>query len=631
MKDINEYLSMKKQFIYLKSVMWLTMLLTTINAFGLEDFKVNGMSFQYISTSAHTVRLGWYNVQGNSTTYGGCISNNTTGEVIIPSEVVYGTTTYTVVEIAQHAFSGCAKITKIVIPETITTIGESAFSGCTSLTEICIPETVTSIGKRAFENCTSLVNVDFPESITNIGQYAFNQSGLKKVEVPNSVTNMSWAFYGCKSLESAILGENVGDIKYAFYNCSKLSKIISRMKSPVAYSNCFTNIATEAILYVPIGTTSQYNMSGWNKATRIVEVNDPILGTVNINNEAYDIDLMTNENAENTIQVGFGIKSAVTEDIAGYVEIPEFITNKYNQISRITRIGPNAFLDCSNMSAVVIPPSVVYIDNAFSGCSNLKEIKANNRWPDKMEVSSDAFDNIPNDAVLIVPAGTRERYEILEPWSKFAQIIESSPVSVGDISSHYGSKAELPVYLKNTETVEGLQFKLTLPDGVSVVEQEGNLFASTTERTEGMTIIGRKDPDAENNYLFVAFSLDGNSISGTEGAIMNVRLNIAQDIELGVHDIKLEDVYMTTSTFETLNPATSTSELTIVDYLLGDVNGDGNITAQDASLVLQLVAKKVTSETEGVTYGAADVNGDGQVTAQDASLILQYVAKKITW
>lgn len=65
--------------------------------------------------------------------------------------------------------------------------------------------------------------------------------------------------------------------------------------------------------------------------------------------------------------------------------------------------------------------------------------------------------------------------------------------------------------------------------------------------------------------------------------------------------------------------------------LLGDVNGDGEITAQDASLVLQLVAKKIDSTAEGVKYDAADVNGDGDVTAQDASLILQYVAKKITW
>lgn len=64
-------------------------------------------------------------------------------------------------------------------------------------------------------------------------------------------------------------------------------------------------------------------------------------------------------------------------------------------------------------------------------------------------------------------------------------------------------------------------------------------------------------------------------------------------------------------------------------FVLGDVNGDGSITAQDASLVQQLVAKKVTAATEGIVYEAADVNGDGEATAQDASLIQQHVAKKI--
>ena len=64
--------------------------------------------------------------------------------------------------------------------------------------------------------------------------------------------------------------------------------------------------------------------------------------------------------------------------------------------------------------------------------------------------------------------------------------------------------------------------------------------------------------------------------------------------------------------------------------LKGDVNGDGKITAQDASLVLQLVAKKIASTDDGIVYEAADVNDDGKVTAQDASLILQTVAKKIT-
>ena len=57
----------------------------------------------------------------------------------------------------------------------------------------------------------------------------------------------------------------------------------------------------------------------------------------------------------------------------------------------------------------------------------------------------------------------------------------------------------------------------------------------------------------------------------------------------------------------------------------GDVNATGVIDAQDASLVLQYVAKKTD------TIQNADVNNDGKIDAQDASLILQYVAKKTSW
>lgn len=61
--------------------------------------------------------------------------------------------------------------------------------------------------------------------------------------------------------------------------------------------------------------------------------------------------------------------------------------------------------------------------------------------------------------------------------------------------------------------------------------------------------------------------------------------------------------------------------------LKGDINSDGEVTAQDASLVQQLVAGKITLVDESI----ADVNNDGKVDAQDASLIQQYVAGKITW
>ena len=61
----------------------------------------------------------------------------------------------------------------------------------------------------------------------------------------------------------------------------------------------------------------------------------------------------------------------------------------------------------------------------------------------------------------------------------------------------------------------------------------------------------------------------------------------------------------------------------------GDVNGDGRITAQDASLILQAIAGKITLTTK--QRDIANVNGDSGITAQDASLILQFIAGKTTW
>lgn len=60
------------------------------------------------------------------------------------------------------------------------------------------------------------------------------------------------------------------------------------------------------------------------------------------------------------------------------------------------------------------------------------------------------------------------------------------------------------------------------------------------------------------------------------------------------------------------------------EVLLGDVNGNGEVTAVDARIVLQSVAElRVLTEKE---KEAADMNNDGYVTAVDARIILQKVA-----
>ena len=58
---------------------------------------------------------------------------------------------------------------------------------------------------------------------------------------------------------------------------------------------------------------------------------------------------------------------------------------------------------------------------------------------------------------------------------------------------------------------------------------------------------------------------------------------------------------------------------------LGDVNGDGVISANDATIIMRYVARLNSEINESV----ADVNGDGIISANDATQIKRYVAKLI--
>ena len=75
--------------------------------------------------------------------------------------------------IYQGAFYYNDKITKVIIPNSVTSIGERAFSNCTSLNSIIIGDSVTSIGLCSFNNCTSLLSIIIPISVTRIDYNAF--------------------------------------------------------------------------------------------------------------------------------------------------------------------------------------------------------------------------------------------------------------------------------------------------------------------------------------------------------------------------------------------------------------------------------------------------------------------------
>ncbi|MDY3929932.1 MAG: leucine-rich repeat domain-containing protein [Clostridia bacterium] len=143
--------------------------------------------------------------------------------------------------IGNYAFNNCygLKMTRVVLPYSLTSIGKYAFFGC-NISIIDIPSTVTSIGTNAFAYCENLeeLRADGNSYYSSLNGNLYNGNQTKLIQyveddttftIPNSVTTIGeWAFYNYNnSLTTITIPETVTKIESsAFYKCSQLKEVI---------------------------------------------------------------------------------------------------------------------------------------------------------------------------------------------------------------------------------------------------------------------------------------------------------------------------------------------------------------------------------------------------------------------
>ncbi len=304
-------------------------------------------------------------------------TNELSNNVVIPSYVTFNDAKYEVSIIEKRAFYNCSSLTSIFIPLSAVCIREGAFEGCNSLTIYCensdlelesnwnfyrpvylgvtqeeiiyqnglqfliidgkavitgytnelsndlvIPETilvnntkydVTTIGESAFRDCNSLFSVTFEK-----------ESKVSNIE--------EGTFFSCSSLISIIIPNNVTSIKdYAFKNCSSLTIYCEASNKPIEWN------------------------SYWNASGR------PVYWEITQEEIIYQNGLHF------LIKDGYAIVTGYAKGLSNNVVIPSAIEvndKTYNVIS----IGYAAFYNCSSLTSIVIPSSVMIIENyAFSG------------------------------------------------------------------------------------------------------------------------------------------------------------------------------------------------------------------------------------------------------------------------
>ena len=314
-------------------------------------------------------------------------------------------------------------ITSVVINSGVTSVGNYAFYNCAALKTVSLPEELTSIGNYAFRDCSSLATVKLPESLQTIGSNAFRDcTFLKEVRIPSGVTSVSSSapFDGCTSLTKVIFGSGMtkvpGNIcremkalttveyeeadeitsigSYAFYNCSALATMTIPDTVVNVENNAFQGCSSLATVTLPesMETIGSY---AFRYCTLLGEVRIPS-GVTSVSGSApFD-------GCTSLTKVIFG--SGMTK-VPGNIcrNMKALTTVVYEEGSTITSIGSYAFYNCSALTTVTIPDTVVNVENnAFQDCSSLATVTL----PESLQtIGNNAFRNCTFLGEVRIPSG----------------------------------------------------------------------------------------------------------------------------------------------------------------------------------------------------------------------------------
>lgn len=203
-------------------------------------------------------------------------------------------------------------------------------------------------------------------------------------------------------------------------------------------------------------------------------------------------------------------------------------------------------------------------------------------------------------------------------------------VYIENVEANAGKQLTLSVKMKNSAEVQGFGFDLYLPEGVTVAE-DGDGFNMVTLSMERTT-------ENKTNYFdfnimdggflrVLASSTKGYTISGTDGEIVQIVVNIDKDIEAGDYPIILREIALSDNNLLGYETDYVKSTLTITAYTLGDVNGDSKINVIDFTAIANHILGKTPT---GFIEKAADVNGDGKVNVIDLTAVANIILYGVT-
>lgn len=530
--------------------------------------------------------------------------------------------------------------TDITIPKGITKICDYAFVNCDTITNVVIPNSVISIGDSAFNCCSNLKNISIPNSVVNIGKGAFSSCfNLEKVEIPDGIKIIKdYTFTSCEKLNTIIIPQSVKKIGYlAFDSDRNLSNVLFKGSksqwNSIDFTDGNTNLVESVIHYdvkfvekkAPTCVNKGYDLYSCSECSDGVKIyyTDPLGHNVvsgicercgkpeeDCVESAHPYNVDSDESwiiyKKNATRIAV-VFSNSTETEANYDYIYLYDKNgeeigKYTGTEladkKITVLGDTVKIrlvsdGLDTLYGFSLSNIVPYYDECLHSSTRLE----NEKSPTCVEEGYTG-DLICNNCEAFLKKGN------IIPATGNHEYIDGVCKICGAIS------------LENFPSISGNETQNVIIEDTDV----SKYFKFTPSQSGSLTFYstGSCDPFGrllDSNMTELAYN-DDNGEDRNFRISYNVNARETYVLQIGAF-ISSDEAFNVTFNFEPNKEA-----------LLGDVNGDGEITVVDATILQKYIVGQTTLDDE--TLNVADVNKDGAVTVVDATLIQKFVVKVIT-
>lgn len=466
--------------------------------------------------------------------------------------------------------------------------------------------TVNRIGSQAFMDC-KINTVTFPNTITHIGSEAFYNSALTSLILPQSVCIIEELAFAMNDFTELFLGSclfKIGD--YAFQDCGMLEEVTCMAKEvPYITESPFDGLSPQDLtLYVPNKAKSEYSKKDWWKDFGKIEGIRPeeikcdgiyyylypkigeaevkinpyskyegsinIPRTVTYAGKTYDVTCI----GESVFSTAHGLTSVTIPNSIIYIGAYAFEFCGLTSVdlpNSVIVIGKQAFTSC-HFTSVTIPNSVLrLVDRTFAGNTSLTTVTFGNSLEN---VNGEAFETCSSLREIVIGSGARNISNLGRIPNPQTLTCLARSVPHADASTFGGltlSGLTLRVPAEMVEAYKKARYWQDFGTIIGIAGSSNSCAKPTITYVDGK-ITAVSTTEGAKCHVSASFNLA--NLDGTDSFTPTMQLIVT--------------AFATAAGYTQSETATATFDLANQ----GDLNGDGEVSVADVTVLVDKILKK---------------------------------------